>query len=63
MLYNINKYTLFYKIMVWSVTTNIFFYFFVNSNFHFSKMDIKNVQFSFFDLRIDKKIKKNEFRL
>ena len=49
--------------MVWSVTTNIFFYFFVNSNFHFSKMDIKNVQFSFFDLRIDKKIKKNEFRL
>jgi hypothetical protein len=39
MLYKINKYTLFYKVMVWSVTINVFFIF--NSSFHFSKMDIK----------------------
>ena len=51
--YKINKYSLFYIIMVWSVITNVFFIF--NSIIHFSKMDIKNVQFSFFDLRIVKK--------
>ena len=39
--------------------THVFFIF--NSSFHFSKMDIKNVQFSFFDLRIAKKNAKNEF--
>jgi hypothetical protein len=46
--------------MVWSVTSNVFFTF--NSIIHFKKMDIKNVQFSFFDLRIVKKNAKNEFR-
>jgi hypothetical protein len=59
-LYKINNYCLFYKIMVWSVTSNVFFTF--NSIIHFKKMDIKNVQFSFFDLRIVKKNAKNEFR-
>ncbi|ALH22927.1 hypothetical protein ceV_021 [Chrysochromulina ericina virus CeV-01B] len=39
MLYKINTISLFYKVMVWSVTINVFFTF--NSNFHFSKMDIK----------------------
>ena len=37
-------------------------FFLFNSQMHFSKMDIKNVQFSDLDLRIVKKNAKNEFR-
>ena len=37
--YKINKYFLSYKIMVWSVTINVFFIF--NSSYHFQKLDIK----------------------
>ena len=57
MLYKINNYFLFYKVMVWSVIINVFFIF--NSIIHFSKMDIKKCPIFIFRFEnCKKKVKK-----